>query len=146
MRIRRNLWNVLLLTIVGLMQNGADKAFSQAADQPGSDYSEDDHFEPPEDAPVRVVQFVGSKLSPGKQCAILGTPIQGIYCFEITSKEDQVVVKKIVVNRGNCDFSTVPKLPVQMAFGEKLFGYAECNFLEVGVVTNLGTTTLSWDR
>ncbi|QIH61881.1 hypothetical protein CRX67_01195 [Enterobacteriaceae bacterium A-F18] len=69
----------------------------------------------------------------------------------ITSRSDSVVIKKIVVNRGNCqDAEAMPWKPVRLGFGntvDRLFvgkGFmSACNILEIAIDTDKGTWTFN---
>lgn len=64
----------------------------------------------------------------------------------VTSLSDNIVIKKIVVNRGNCkDAEATPWRPVRLGFGSRLDrifvgkdGFSTCNVLEVAVETDQG--------
>lgn len=65
----------------------------------------------------------------------------------ITSRSDSVVIKKILVNRGNCqDAEARPWKPVRLGFGntvDRLFvgkGFmSACRIMEIAVDTDQGT-------
>jgi len=65
----------------------------------------------------------------------------------ITSRSDSVVIKKIHVNRGNCqDAEAMPWKPIRLGFGntvDRLFvgkGFmSACRILEIAVETDQGT-------
>ncbi|MFS9421691.1 hypothetical protein [Citrobacter sp. C411] len=65
----------------------------------------------------------------------------------ITSRSDSVVIKKIIVNRGNCqDAESMPWKPVRLGFGnsvDRLFvgkGFmSACRILEIAVHTDQGS-------
>ncbi|MFD1804355.1 hypothetical protein ACFSFZ_19480 [Mixta tenebrionis] len=65
----------------------------------------------------------------------------------ITSRSDSVVIKKIIVNRGNCqDAEAMPWKPVRLGFGnsvDRLFvgkGFmSACRILEIAVDTDQGS-------
>ncbi|QHO79848.1 hypothetical protein CPT31_01985 [Enterobacter hormaechei] len=86
------------------------------------------------------------KVSSGPSNA--GTLYSKVY---ITSRSDSVVIKKIVVNRGNCqDAEAMPWKPVRLGFGntvDRLFvgkGFmSACNILEIAIDTDKGTWTFN---
>jgi hypothetical protein len=87
-----------------------------------------------------------SKVSSGPSNA--GALYSKVY---ITSRSDSVVIKKIVVNRGNCqDAEAMPWKPVRLGFGntvDRLFvgkGFmSACNILEIAIDTDKGTWTFN---
>ena len=70
----------------------------------------------------------------------------------ITSNVDSVIIKKIIVNRGNCkDAEYLPWRPIRLNFGstyERIFtgkrAGTPCNVLEVAVDTNQGAWTFNF--
>ncbi|OCG24059.1 hypothetical protein A9G45_07090 [Gilliamella sp. HK2] len=66
----------------------------------------------------------------------------------ITSKENNIKINKVVINRDNCKIiSSTENYLVELKFGEKVkvtpkFG---CDILEVTVDTNKGTETYAFD-
>lgn len=69
----------------------------------------------------------------------------------VTSRTDSLLIKKITVNRGNCqDAEAMPWKPVRLGFGnttDRLFvgkGFiSTCNALEIAVDTDRGAWTFN---
>lgn len=71
-------------------------------------------------------------------------PVPVVY---ITSITDQITIKDVVVNRGNCQGTSYAKskLPKMLKYGQKTdFGLvAGCEVKEIKVITNIGERTYS---
>lgn len=67
----------------------------------------------------------------------------------LTATTDSVVIKQVVVNRGNCKTfpgGLVAQLPVRLKYGEQFYMLTPpgCNVIEVQVVTDKGPFTATW--
>jgi hypothetical protein len=78
--------------------------------------------------------------------------------ISIASKANKIVIQKITLNRGKCQWeglmymglfpanSMRPKLPVALGFGDKVT-YVVCdNIIEATIETDKGSATYSWDQ
>ena len=66
----------------------------------------------------------------------------------VLAKTDQIVIKKIIMNRGNCNFDPQPTLPRTLKFGQTLLGDVDvvCTPIEISVQTDMGTETYTWSK
>ena len=68
----------------------------------------------------------------------------------LVAKTDNVTIKGIVGNRGNCQLATVfgsKELPVELKFGESIKLFIDCDSLiEAEADTNLGPIKFEWDN
>ena len=87
-------------------------------------------------------EFIQDGVSVSKE------PLHYPYSFHlaVTSHEDNLAVKNVVVNRGNCHFSDGEHLPQALKFGDRYVRLVFCNPLEVQIATDQGQATFTWDR
>lgn len=69
------------------------------------------------------------------------TPSGLFWRLEITSRADNVTIKGVTANRGNCKLD-VYWVPQPMKFGQVLTANARCNPIEIQVTTDRGS--FSW--
>lgn len=89
----------------------------------------------PEEAPVRI----DLKLNPA-------WAEYGLGMIDVQSTTDQVVIEKVILNRGQCSaLDNSIKMPVTLSFGHTYRGYINnCNLdkiIEIQINTNLGNWT-----
>ncbi len=69
-------------------------------------------------------------------------------CVTVTARAEKVVVKNMVVNRGNCEtyfpVTAVYSLSFELAFGEKKEILWKCDPIEVTIETDAGSETFEF--
>jgi hypothetical protein len=88
----------------------------------------------------------GSLLSVDKRLFAFGSKGVGSWKFiwhlHVTSRADNITIKKVVANRGNCgtDYD-----PLNLKFGsETVFSFINCNPMEIDIHTDQGSQTFRW--
>lgn len=68
----------------------------------------------------------------------------GILAYQrvyVTSLDDSITVKQVVINRGNCSINRyLPQVPVRLGYSQSVYAVTSpvCDILEVKVMTNKG--------
>lgn len=71
--------------------------------------------------------------------------------IKIVSTNDNLIVQKVVINRGNCEVtnsaSYTNNKPIKLKYGHaiEVHTWSNCNILEMKVSTNYGVIPINWN-
>lgn len=98
---------------------------------------------------VALLILQGCSAKPNVEVSVEPGPNKYVVSFYVRAKADEVTVKSVTINRGNCALSdSTQDSTIKLKFGQSFQGWGICNLhdvKEIEVSTDAGAFTFSFN-